>query len=119
MKSPRYEFYDGGRRKAFIICGLRSDPRYPRYQAEPRQEEATANNGRGERSWMEKTEREREREILTVRGERAGRDLSSGGYGGAERGRRENNKTKRGGGEKERGKEKIDTGGGVITDCSP
>lgn len=61
VKSPRYEFYDGGRRKAFIICGLRSDPRYPRYQAEPRQEEATANNGRGERSWMEKTEREREK----------------------------------------------------------
>lgn len=112
-----------GRREAFIICGLRSDPRYPRYRGPSLDKKPPPNNG-GERlrSWTERRiERGRGRDSdfeIWERGGERGRDLSVEGMAERRRrGRRENNKTKREGGGG--GKEKIDTGGGVITDCSP
>lgn len=62
-----------GRREAFIICGLRSDPRYPRYRGPSLDKKPPPNNG-GERlrSWTERRierGREREGETLTLRSE--------------------------------------------------
>lgn len=114
-----------GRREAFIICGLRSDPRYPRYRG-PSLEEATAEQRRreaekldGDEDWKREREEGRDSDFeIWERGGERGRDLSVEGMAERRRrGRRENNKTKREGGGG--GKEKIDTSGGVITDCSP
>lgn len=95
----------GLRRKAFIICGLRSDPRYPRYQGERLDKKPS----RRREEKLKRGEIERSRE--------KGGEMKGGPTGSkrtnepedAERVRRrrdgrENNKTKRGGGKEMKGR---------------